>query len=171
MVWSQSTGFNTFAIADAAVVQFTEVVLVTSIAGVGLFAIIQAYIRPFKNTIINLLDLIFMEIFLLLSALTIYFYPSVNGYDDVNIIVTVFGYCAFSLFCLLILHQLHTILKGKKLYNIMIKKIKRKHEQLKKIAKPSDKAKVPIRQDKVHLESIGVTVTYNHYRESLLEYF
>jgi len=158
------------SIVDAAVVQFTEVVLVTSIAGVGLFAIIQAYIHPFKNTIINLLDLIFMEIFLLLSALTLYFYPSENGYDDVNIVVTVFGYCAFLLFCLLILHQLHAILKGKKMYNKMIKKIQGKHEQLKKIAKPN-KAKVPIHQDKVHLESIGVTVTYNHYRESLLEYF
>ena len=164
------------SIVDAVVVQFTEVVLVTSIAGVGLFAIIQAYIHPFKSTMINFLDLIFEEIFLLMSALTLYFYPSMNGYDDVNIVVTVFGYCAFLLFCLLILHQLHNTVKQKKSwYNIMAKIIQEKYKQLKKIKKPCDEPKeahnVPIRQDKVNLESIGVTVTYNHYRESLLEYF
>ena len=162
------------SIVDAVVVQFTEVVLVTSITGVGLFALVQAYIHPFKNTLIDTLDLMFMEIFLLLSALTLYFYPSVNGYDDVNIVVTVFGYCAFTLFCLLILHQLHNICKNKMWYFFVIRIIRGKHEQLKKIKKHfsgETAPTVPIRQDKVDIESIGVTVTYNHYRESLLEYF
>jgi len=72
---------------ESIIPSYPEALLLSNIIVVLVFAIWQAYIRPFKNTLINILDLIFMGIFILLSIITLYLYPSTSGYDKVNIAV------------------------------------------------------------------------------------
>jgi len=99
------------AIMEAVIFADNEALLVSSITVVGFFALVQSYIRPFKNKIVNLLDLTFMGIFLLLSVVTLYIYPSVNGFDDVNIAVTVLGYVSFVFFLLVVMYHIFQISK------------------------------------------------------------
>ena len=85
-----------------------------------MFVMVQAYIQPFKNVIINLLDLLFMGIFILLSMITLYLYPSTSGYDDVNSAVNI-SYAAFFLFCLVVCYHIHIALKQFTWYGRSIK--------------------------------------------------
>ena len=84
------------------------------------FVMVQAYIQPFKNVIINLLDLLFMGIFILLSMITLYLYPSTSGYDEVNSAVNI-SYAAFFLFCLVVCYHIHIALKQFTWYGRTIK--------------------------------------------------
>ncbi|XP_065893656.1 uncharacterized protein [Dysidea avara] len=90
---------------------YQEALLLSVVIAVLAFAIVQAYIRPFKNTIINILDLIFMGIFILLSVITLYIYPSSSGYAEVNIAVNVLGSVAFVLFCFVLVFHVYNIIK------------------------------------------------------------
>ena len=48
-----------------------------------------------------------MGVFLLLAAVTLYLYPSENGFEEVNIAVTVLGYVGFILFLVVIAYHIH----------------------------------------------------------------
>jgi len=96
---------------EAVIFDYREALLLSSIAVVGFFAIIQSYIRPFKYSFVNLLDLTFMGAFLLLSAVTLYLNPTTNGFTDVNIAVSVLGYFGFTLFLLVVLYHIFMINK------------------------------------------------------------
>ena len=88
-----------------------EALLLSSIAVVGFFAISQAYFHPFKDKLVDAMDLIFMSIFLLLAAVTLYLYPSENGFEKVNIAVTVLGYVGFILFLVVIVYHIYDATK------------------------------------------------------------
>ena len=103
------------SVMEVVIFDFREALLLSSIAVVGLFAVIQSYIRPFKNKITNILDLAFMGVFLLLSAVALYFSPTTSGYAEVNIAVSVFGSIGFILFLLVVLYHIYQISKHTKL--------------------------------------------------------
>ncbi|XP_065914261.1 uncharacterized protein [Dysidea avara] len=156
------------SIMEAIVFQYTEVLLVSSIAVVGAFAILQAYFQPLKSTLINILELAFMSIFLLLSALTLYLYPSIYGYRHVNTAVTVFGTLAFVLFCLVILFHLHNITKSTNRYASVCRTLDGYFGNY----LPKKSIETLIMQPQ-HLSSSNTEenyFSYNRYRESLLEH-
>ena len=95
---------------ESVIFSYQEALLLSGATVLFVFAIVQAYIQPFKNLIINMLDLLFMGLFILLSMITLYLYPSTSGYDKVNIAVNI-AYVAFILFCLIIGYHVHTSLK------------------------------------------------------------
>ena len=85
---------------------YQDSLLLSGVMVTLLFAFIQAYIHPFKNTINNMLDLMFMVLFIALSSVILYLYPSTSDEDE-NIAVNVFGSMAFLLFCFIIFFHLH----------------------------------------------------------------
>ena len=92
---------------EAVIFSSREALLLSSIAVVGFFALLQAYVHPFKDKLVDAIDLIFMGVFLLLAAVTLYLYPSENGFEEVNIAVTVLGYVGFILFLVVIAYHVH----------------------------------------------------------------
>ena len=95
---------------ESVIFSYQEALLLSGATVLFAFVIVQAYIQPFKNTIINLLDLLFMGLFILLSMITLYLYPSTSGYNEVNVAVNI-AYAAFFLFCLIMGYHVHTSLK------------------------------------------------------------
>ena len=83
--------------------------LLSVVMVVLLFTLIQAYIHPFKNTINNILDLMFMEIFITLSVVVFYLYPSIPGHKEF-IAANILGGMAFLLFCLIVLFHVYDAL-------------------------------------------------------------
>ena len=61
---------------EAIIFTYREALLLSSIAVVAFYTIVQASFGPFKDKLINFLDLIFMGIFLLLDTVALYIYPS-----------------------------------------------------------------------------------------------
>jgi len=100
------------SIMEAAISDNKETLLLSSIMVVGTFAFIQASVFPFNKKLINIIDLIFTGIFLLLSSIVLYFHPNVNGYRKVDIAVNVFGYTSFVVFCMVILYHIYHTTKG-----------------------------------------------------------
>ena len=150
---------------EAIIVLNREALLLSGIFVVAAFITLQAYIHPFKNTLVSILDLIFMELFVALSLISLYLYPK---YDSVNIAVNVFGYTAFLVFCLVLVYHIHNIFKYTRWFvsiNVVLakelNKIKMKLSSIfpssnghyKDFSEPSD--------DQEHSN-------YDHYQESLL---
>ena len=90
------------ALMETIIFNDKEGLLLSNVIVVGLFVIAQAYIQPLKSTIANCLDLTFTGIFLVLSSATLYFHPTLNGYDKVDVAVYVLGYVAFLIFLFVI---------------------------------------------------------------------
>jgi len=111
---------------------YREALLLSSIAVVGFYTIVQTYFHPFKGRLTNILDIAFMGIFLLIATITLYLYPSIDGYDEVNIVVKVLGYLSFVFFCIVVIyHVYHTTRRTQ--WNIyltdMFQKKMRKHSE------------------------------------------
>ena len=98
------------SIMESVILSYQEALLLSGATVLFVFIVLQAYIQPFKNTVINHLDLLFMGLFILLSMITLYLYPSTSGYDEVNYAVNI-SYIAFFLFCLVVCYHVHTALK------------------------------------------------------------
>jgi len=96
---------------------YQESLLYSNVLAVFTFTVVQAYIRPFKNTLINILDLIFTSIFILLSVTSLYLYPMTSGYHEVSIAVNVLGFVAFFFFLVVIVFHIHNAIKHNKWYN------------------------------------------------------
>ena len=99
------------AIMETIIFADIEALLLSSITVVGTFSIFQAYIRPFKDNFINIMDLAFTGNFLLLSSIVLYLNPTVNGYKDSDIVVNVLGIVAFLMFCVVIVYHIHFVSK------------------------------------------------------------
>jgi len=108
-----------------------EALLLSSVIVVGSFAIAQAYIQPFKETIVNFSDLTFTVIFLLLSTTTLYFHPTLKGYDKVNVTVSVLGYLAFVVFWLVVAYHIHEVSKKSYWYITTVEKFWKKIKKYK----------------------------------------
>ena len=107
---------------ESIIFSYQEALLLSGATVLFAFAMVQAYIHPFKNTLINLLDLLFMGLFILLSMITLYLYPSTSGYDEVNTAVNIV-YIAFLLFCLIVGYHIHAALKSFAWYGRTTKKM------------------------------------------------
>ena len=99
------------AIMETVIFADIEALLLSSITVVGIFTIVQAYIRPFKSSLINILDLTFTGIFLLMSSIVLYLNPTSNGYQRSDIVVYCLGYVAFLLFCVVIIYHIRYVSK------------------------------------------------------------
>ena len=114
---------------EAVIFSDPEILLLSGIFGVGFFAFIQAYILPFKSVLANVLDLTFVGIYLTLSIVALYLFPSSNGYDRVSIAVNALGYLAFLLACFVILyHAYDHILKHLHFFEQLSHKFSRKKD-------------------------------------------
>ena len=99
------------AIMETVIFADIEALLLSSITVVGAFTIVQAYIRPFKNGFINILDLTFTSIFLLMSSIVLYLNPTSDGYERTDIVVRCLGSVAFLLFCVVVIYQIRYVSK------------------------------------------------------------
>ena len=99
------------AIMETIIFADIEALLLSSIIVVGTFTIFQAYIRPFKDSFINIMDLAFTGNFLLISSIVLYLNPTVKGYKDSDIVVNVLGTVAFLMFCIVIVYHIHFVSK------------------------------------------------------------
>ena len=117
---------------ESVLFSYQEASLLSGVVVVLAFAIVQAYIHPFKNTLVNILDLTFTGIFILLSVITLYLYPSTSGYDKVNIAVYVLVLVAFFFFLVVIAVHVHNAVKHTRWYNhaifVVDKKLKVKEK-------------------------------------------
>ena len=104
------------AIMETVIFADIEALLVSSITVVGTFTIIQAYIHPYKSNFVNILDITFTVIFLLMSSIVLYLNPTYNGYKRTDIVVYCLGYVAFLLFCAVIIYHVHLICKKSQWY-------------------------------------------------------
>jgi len=160
---------------EAIIFSYREALLLSSIAVVGFYTIIQASLHPFKGRLTNILDIIFMGIFLLLATVTLYLYPSIDGYDEVNIVVKVLGYLSFVLFCVMVAYHVYHITKDTHwniyLTNMFHKKVKKHSEKLDFLTSvaASDKGELfsySSSSSYIELEKIPKS---ERFRESLLE--
>ena len=99
------------AMMETIIFENIEALLLSSITVVGAFTIVQAYICPFKSSFINILDLIFTSIFLLMSSVVLYLNPTSNGYEESDIVVNCLGSVAFLLFCVVVVYQIRYVSK------------------------------------------------------------
>ena len=114
------------ALMETLIYDDKEALLLSSVIAVGSFAIAQAYIQPFKRTLVNFSDLIFTAIFLLLSSATLYFHPTLNGYDKVDVTVNVLGYLAFIVFWFVVAFHMHVVSKKSYWYITTVEKFWKK---------------------------------------------
>ena len=170
-------GIRTFVLVLLSAVSFVafespETVLAVSIVIIGMFTLVQAYICPYKSRLINTLDLIFMEIFLLLGVLSLFFsfINSTSNYDNVDITVTVFGYCSFLLFLLLIVYHIYNISKEKKWFTPIAGIFSKKHEEVTLQSANSTAMKSFTRDHITAYDGDDSNSRYDYYRESLLEH-
>ncbi|XP_065914932.1 uncharacterized protein [Dysidea avara] len=104
---------------EAIIFSYPESLLLSSVIVVGVFMFAQGYIHPYKTTLNNITDLMFMGNFFMIATISLYFYPSVYGYEDVNIVVQVFGYLSFAIFFLVVLYHCYYVTRHK-LWNIYL---------------------------------------------------
>jgi len=156
------------SIMESIIFSYQEALLLSGATVLFVFVMVQAYIRPFKNTIINLMDLLFMGLFILLSIITLYLYPSTSGYDKVNIAVNI-GYVAFVLFCLVVSYHIHIALKHFAWYGQTAKTfmVKSKLSHMKNW-KVNQDASLSTNASSIDYKSDS-NVDYIHLRESFLE--
>jgi len=124
------------ALMETIIFDDEEALLLSNLVVVGTFTIIQAYIRPFKETIVNCSDLAFTAIFLLLSSTVLYIHPTANdpdskGFDGVNVAVYIFGYIAFFLFSLVVAYHVHVASRKSYWYITLTEKFWQKLEKYK----------------------------------------
>ena len=120
---------------EAIIFSYREALLLSSIAVVGFYTVVQAAIHPFKDKLINALEVIFMGIFLLLATITLYLYPNTDNFNRVNIVVKVLGYLSFVLFCAVVAYHVYHVTKNTRWNNyvrdLFWKKVNKHHQQLK----------------------------------------
>jgi len=159
---------------ESVVFLYQEQLLLLSIVIVLVFTIVQAYIDPFKQTLINILDLLFMTVFTILSAITLYLFPTTSGYEEVNVAVSVLGYVAFFFFCLVVFFHISKAVKDTKLYKHFVSQLqwdkKLKISKLKNHIKQLNKKETCVENRKPTAAGGGKKHSYCYYQESLLEY-
>ena len=98
---------------EAIIFSFPEALLLSSIITVGVFMCMQGYIQPYKTTLNNTVELLFIGIFFLVATVTLYLYPTTYGFEKVNIVVKVIGYFSFLMFCMLVIYHVYLATRHK----------------------------------------------------------
>ena len=150
---------------------YQNALLLSGLVVILLFTIIQAYMHPFKNKSNNILDLIFMGIFITLAIVILYLYPDTSG-DEVNISVNILGGLAFLLLCFITIFHTHDTLLNFTPYSNFNEAFKKKFSvQINKIIRMdwgplgSDVA----RSRAVSIPPVNNIHNYDYLQESLLE--
>ena len=162
-----------FSGMESVLFSYQDSLLLSGVVVILLFTIIQAYIQPFKNRVNNILDLLFMGIFITLAIVILYLYPNASGIEE-NIAVNVLGGAAFLLLCLIILIHLHNTLLHFMWYSKFTETFKSKYN-----IPTATKKIVPLSSDVTRFRSnsnhktdhsnINSSNTYAYLQESLLE--
>ena len=143
--------------------------LLSGVVVVLLFAFIQAYLHPFKNKINNILDLMFMGIFITLAIVILYLYPNTTGNEE-NIAINLLGSVAFLLFIFIIIFHLHDVLMDFTWYSKLTEPLKTKfNKNMQKNWKPLHSitsSDIVHRPDKNNIDG---SLKYACLQESLLE--
>ena len=116
-----------FSEMESALISYQDSLLLSGVVVILLFALIQACISPFKSTIINTLDLMFMGLFIALSIVVLYLYPNTSG-NEQYVAINVLGGMAFLLFCFIIIFHLHDALKYFTFYSHFTETLKTKRK-------------------------------------------
>lgn len=140
------------AVMETVIFSDVEALLLSSITVVGAFTIVQAYIRPFKSSFINILDLLFTSIFLLMSSIVLYLNPTSNGYNRSDIVVYCLGYVAFLLFCVVVIYQIRYVSKKYSWYINPSEKFWKKMHKYKERKLINTFFSINTIQQKVHLD-------------------
>ena len=133
-----------------------------------LFALIQAYIHPFKNKINNILDLMFMGIFITLAIVSLHLYPPDTSHLKETIAVETLGSVAFFLFCFIIFFHLNDALNSFTWYSIFTKSFKAKFN-IKNNWNPLHSITSKDAIQKPDKSSVNDSLKYACLQESLLE--
>ena len=158
---------------ESIIFSYKESLLLSSIVVIFALTVMQAYVNPFKQTSINILDLLFMSIFIVLSMITVYLYPTDSGYERVNIAVNVLGYVSFSITCLVVAFHINDAVKHTKWYKRIFSEciqsdVKETFSKLQHF-KQSDSKKESSAKT-INLVIDNEASDYCHYQESLLEH-
>jgi len=102
---------------------FSNQLLLSGVIIILFFALMQAYIHPFKSTINNTLDLMFMGLFITLSVVVLYSYPNISDTKQ-SIAINILGGLAFLLFCFIMIFHIHDTVKHFKFYSKFIETLK-----------------------------------------------
>ena len=163
-----------FSVMESILFSYQDTVLLSGVIVILLFVLMQAYIHPFKSTINNMLDLMFMVIFIALSTVILYLYPDTPGNKKL-IAISIFGGVAFLLLCFIIIIHLHDMLMHFSQYSKFIetlqakfhmKKSNKKWNLMRFISTENINHKPELRLNENINESSG---NYAYLQESLLE--
>ena len=158
-----------YSVMESILFSYQDSLLLSGVIVILLFVQMQAYIHPFKSTINNILDLMFMIIFIALSTVILYLYPDPPGHKNF-IAVNIFGGMAFLLFCFIIIIHLHDALMHfsqyskftKTLYtNFPIRKLNLMHY--------TSTENVNHKPEQRLSQNINESFNYTYLQESLLE--
>ena len=152
------------SVMESIIFSYQEAPLLSSIVVILAFTITQAYIHPFKTTVVKILDLLFMSIFIMLSVITLYLYPTTSGYERVNIVVNVLGYVAFLIVCLVVGFHINNAVKHTRWYKHIVTDKCLQWDT--KLSKTNMKQYSNREVD----SSDNQDTDYCHYQESLLEH-
>ena len=148
---------------------YQDSLLLSGVVVVLLFAFIQAYLHPFKNKINNILDLMFMGIFVTLAIVILYLYPNTTGTEE-NIAVNLLGSVAFLLFCFIITFHLHDVLMDFTWYSKFTEPLKtRFNKNMQKNWKPLHSINSRDVVHRLDKNNIDGSLKYACLQESLLE--
>ena len=155
---------------ESIIFSYQESLLLSSIVVIFTLTVMQAYVNPFKQASINILDLLFMSIFIVLSVITVYLFPIYSGYERVNIAVNVLGYVAFFITCLVVVLHINNTVEHTKWYERIFNEciqwdVKAKFSKLKHTNQSGNK------ESRINIvASDNETNDYCHYQESLFEH-
>ena len=107
------------SVMESVLFSYQESLLFSSTMVILAFTILQAYIHPFKTKTGNILDLLIMSIFIVLSTITLYLFTA-SDHKGINIAVQVLGFIAFSMICLVVALHTNNVVKHTKWYKYII---------------------------------------------------
>ena len=156
---------------ESIVFSYQNSLLLSGVLVVLFFAFVQAYIHPFKNKINNILDLMFMGIFITLAIVILYLYPNASHHmHKENIAVNILGSVAFILFCFIIIFHLHDALMHFTWYSKLTEPLKTKfNKNMQKNLKPLHSITSRDIIQKPDNRNIDGSLKYACLQESLLE--
>ena len=161
-----------FSGMESILFSYQDSLLLAGVVVIILFTVIQAYIHPFKNSVNNTLDLMFMEIFITLAVVILYLYPDTLGHEG-NIAVNILGSIAFLLFCLIIIFHFHSAIMHLTWYSKFTEALKTKFNftVVKKNWNPLYSIAENDASQSVENNNIGINNrdNYAYLQESLLE--
>ena len=161
-----------FSGMESILLSYQNSLLLSGVVVILLFTLMQACIHPFKSTLNNTLDLMFMGLFITLAIVVLYLYPNTSG-NEQYIAVNILGGVAFLLFCFIIIFHLHDALMHFTCYlkltealktKFNVKKLKESWNPLLSINTGNSKS-----DQSLHPNVNGSFCNYAYLRESLLE--